>query len=409
MGRIQNFFSRLFKGNNSSKKGGRFAYASFMPFGTDESANAEANATYVSCINRYSQVLSKIEPSVVKNDKTVTNMPHLNYLLSMRPNPLQNANNFWKQVAVSYFKKNIALIYIDRDLREVDPDRQVKGLYLIDPTATTFGMGVDDRGSERILTFSFMIGDRRITCLSSDVAIITFQTEVDNPFVSHSTGLRNTLRLIDGNFNGLLATILKANVIQFIATSSRQLDDETWKEHQDRMNELFKSANGGILFVDGTQDLKQVQNGAGWTGTAAVEPFIKDIFEYFGIDETIVRGCPTADVYNSWIETSIEPITMELGKELSLKLLPQSAIDRGARVVFDTNDLYTASRQNMIEAGKLLISSGSYYPNEVRRCGGLPLLPDSENKKIERIDRVDKDKGSEDKNKDKEESGDASK
>jgi len=115
---------------------------------------------------------------------------------------------------------------------------------------------------------------------------------------------------------------------------------------------------------------------------------MNNIYAYFGTSEKIVNGTASDDDYNNWAEVTIDPFAMEVGLELSLKLLRPGAISRGRRIVFDTTYLFTASQDHRIKAGNILINSGKYTPNEIRKLIGMPPLDEEDNEMIERIDRV---------------------
>lgn len=359
------------------------------PFGFPGDADGSANATYMSCIDFYSRVMSKISPRITLKSTPTRDMPNLQHILEVQPNPLQNGVSFWKQFYACYFQKEVAVIWIDRDLSQVDVDRQVRNLWVIDPTSTNFRIGTAGTNATTEPVFSFVLGDRQIQCLREDLAILVRNPTVSNPFVSHSRALQQALNVIDRNFRGLEKTIATANVIRFIATSPRVMNEEDLRKRQDAVNAQLRTTDAnGIFYIDGAQNIQQVNSAPGWNGTQAIEPFISQIYEYFGVSKEIVSNMAEDDQYNNWVETSVEPTTKELGIELTNQLFPRKSIATGRRVFFDTNYLFTASQSHRISAGTLLINSGRYHPNEIRRLAGVAPLPEEEDGIIERIDRV---------------------
>ena len=359
------------------------------PFGFAGDSDGRCNATYMSCIDFYARILSKMTPKIALKGELCTDMPNISAMLALRPNPLQNAVNLWKQFASSYFREGVGILWIDRDLTESSVDRQVRGLWVIDPSESAFAVGVREGSASGESLFSFNLSGRRIVCYREDLCIMVRSPTVENPFVSHSRVLQGALNVIDRNLTGIEKTIANANVIRFIATSGRVMDKQDIMRRQDAINEQLSRVNAnGVFFVDGASTIQQVSSSPGWNATAAVEPFIGQIYEYFGLSRELVSNMATDDQYNSFVETAVEPFAKELAIELTNQLFPRKAVATGRRVLIDTNQLFTASQSHRLSAGTLLINSGVYYPNEIRKAIGFDPLPEEDNVKIERIDRV---------------------
>ena len=391
-----NFWSKitsLFIGGKK-KSGNSGSVIAMNPFGHPGDADGRANSIYCSCIDTFARVFSKIVPEIRQKDVKVTDMPNIQKLISMKPNPTQNAINFWKQVARGYMEQNIAVIYIQRDLRAIKDDNSVVALWVIDVARNNFNILSTGKGATTRLNFSFDLNGQTIYADADDLVILVRSPTVENPFSTVNTALRNTLELINDNFTGLKKTIKSANVIRFIATTARPMSKDEIKKRQQEISEIISSVDSnGALYVDSANTITPINSSAGWTGTEQVLPFMNNIYAYFGTSERIVNGTASDDDYNNWAEVTLEPFAMEVGLELSLKLLRPGAIARGREIVFDTNCLFTASQDHRIKAGTLLINSGRYRPNEIRRLIGLPLLDEEEDTLINRIDRVDADEG----------------
>lgn len=395
MGLLDYVKSKL-SGKGSSKAKAQLANRVYTlnPFGTDNKSNAEANALYLSCIDSYENTLSKLKPIVKMGGFPKTDMPNLTYLLTMRPNPMQNANSFWRQVAQSYYGENLAVIWIDRDYSELNPDRQVKNLWLVDTSMANFQVGATDSEKSYATTnqeiFSFRIGNKEIACGADDLIILARRPKVDNQYARSNEALNKLIDLIDKNFTGLKNTIANANVIRFIAVSPRVMSPADLKTRQDALNEVIKGVDSeGALYLDSAQSITQLNSGYGWTHTESIKDFMDWIYNYFQVPPEIVQGKATDDVYNMWIESAVSSFTEEASTELTIKLLPKGAVLRGRRIDIDCAQFFKCSQAHQTAKGTMLISSGVYYPNEIRELTGLPLLSDEDNIKVNRIDRVD--------------------
>lgn len=405
-----NFWAKitsLFIGNKK-KSGTSGSVITMNPFGHPGDADGRANSIYCSCIDTFARVFSKITPEIRQKDTVVNDMPNLSKLISMRPNPTQNAMNFWKQVARGYMEENIAVIYIQRDLKAIKDDNSITALWVIDVARNNFQIISNGKGATTRLTFSFNLYGQTVYADEDDLVILVRSPTAENPFSTVNSALKSTLELINDNFTGLKKTIKSANVIRFIATTARPMNAEEIKRRQKELADIISSVDSnGALYVDSANTVTPINSSAGWTGTEQVLPFMNNIYAYFGTSEKIVNGTASDDDYNNWAEVTIDPFAMEVGLELSLKLLRPGAISRGRRIIFDTTYLFTASQDHRIKAGNILINSGKYTPNEIRKLIGMPPLDEEDNEMIQRIDRVstDEDEGEEDTNEDDKKGG----
>ena len=362
------------------------------PFGADTKANEKANATYESCISLYVRVLSKLKPMVFFEKNQDKEYPNIDYLLRFQPNPTQNAINFWRQVIDSYYTSNLAFIWIDRDLRKLKLDEQVRALYALDIADVNFQVAVDETTSAPVETFLFNLNGVQKAVKADDMIVLARRPTIGNPYASNNEALKKIVQLVEDNFTGLTKSIKEAGIVRFIATSTRVLSDDQRKERQDRLNKLISEVGAnGALYSDASEGIVPINSNNAWTGTDKVTPFIEQIYTYFGVSKSIVEGTATDDQYNNWVETSVDPFADELGVELSLKLLSRKAISGGRKIVVDTRYLFTASQAHRLQAGQLLVQSGYYYTNDIRRLAGVDPLPPEENILIKRLDRLPQD------------------
>ena len=362
------------------------------PFGADTKANEKANATYESCISLYVRVLSKLKPMCIFEKAPDKDYPNIDYLLRFQPNPTQNAINFWRQVIDSYYTSNLAFIWIDRDLRKVKLDEQVRALYALDIADVNFQVAVDESTSAPIETFLFNLNGVQKAVKADDMIVLARRPTIGNPYSSNNEALKKIVQLVEDNFTGLTKSIKEAGIVRFIATSTRVLNDDQRRERQDRLNQLISEVGAnGALYSDASEGIVPINSNNAWTGTDKVTPFIEQIYTYFGVSKSIVDGTATDDQYNNWVETSVDPFADELGVELSLKLLSRKAIAGGRRIVVDTRYLFTASQAHRLQAGQLLVQSGYYYTNDIRRLAGVDPLPPEENILVKRLDRLPQD------------------
>ena len=382
--------SKLFGNKKSLPFNSKSQVLSYDIFPTDNNFNKNLNSTYSACVNFFGGVVSKLFPILSRDFKEVRDYPNLKYLLEFEPNSLQNSANFMKQVAVSYYSLNVAVIYIERDWRANKVDNQIKNLWLIDVTDTNFQViNQENSGYQNSLFFSFNLNGETITANVDDLIILARTPTIQNPFFNENDPIKRTIDIINKNFDGIERAVLNANVIRFLATSTSPLNETTAKERQDVLNKRIKEVDAnGALYIDNVQQITPIPSTPSYQGNDLVKPLEESVYKYFGLNATLVDGSATDDQLNNLIETQIEPLTHEFEVELTTKILTREAIAKGLRIVIDTSKLFTTSHQHRIQSAQVLISSGKFKPNEIRRLVGIELLDEKDDGFIERIDRV---------------------
>ena len=396
---MANFFTKIISKLVGTKKtlpiGNNTQIVNFDAFPASQDEDKNLNSTYSACVNFYGGVISKLSPILSRNFKEVRDYPNLKYLLEFQPNRIQTSANFMKQIAVSYFSLNIAVIYIERDWRGETPDKQIKNLWLIDVTDTNFQVcsrqiSVD----QNEIFFSFMLNGKTMTANLNELIILTRSPSVQNPYFNENDPIKRTIQIINQNYHGIEKAILNANVIRFLATSPTILDESKAVARQTILNDRLKHVTAnGALYVDGAQTITPIPSTPSYQGSELVKPLNESVYEYFGLNAQIINGSCTDDQLNNLIETQIEPMTHEFEVELTVKLLAREAIAKGLRIVVDTSRLFTTSHQHRIQSAQVLIASGKFKPNEIRKLVGIELLPESDDGFINRIDRIGTDGG----------------
>ncbi len=381
------------KGNPSAKQDNLYKVFSYSPFSLNPSAEDDVNAIYQSCIDQYSTTISKIKPIIAENHSKTDRFPNIDYHLRYQPNPMQTANDFFSQIADDYFHRTCAVIWVDRDYSESNHDRQVKNLWVIDTGVDNFKFSVtkSENGNTPPRTiFSFTINGKQIVTYDDDIVILPWHPTHENPYIRSNKALQNILKISNRNFTGLEETLNNANIIRFIAQSPRVMSDADLRLRQELLNNTIKAVDSnGALYIDSVQQITQLSTGPGWNHSSEVKAFEGEIYDYFGLCEDIVNNKCSDDMYNQWIEGPVSAFIDKLETALTLKLFSREQIDCGLAVSIGTSPLYRRSRSHQIQLANVIVSSGVYYPNEIREIVGVPKLNDEDNIKVCRIDRVD--------------------
>ena len=115
------------------------------------------------------------------------------------------------------------------------------------------------------------------------------------------------------------------------------------------------------------------------------------ILDYFGVSVPIFTNKYTEDEYNSFYESTIEPLAIQLSEAFSIGLLTNNQLERGEEIVFFSERLQYASWNTKVTAIEKLMSLGIMSLNESRSLLGLEPI-EGGNKRLQSLNFVDADK-----------------
>jgi HK97 family phage portal protein len=114
------------------------------------------------------------------------------------------------------------------------------------------------------------------------------------------------------------------------------------------------------------------------------------ILDYFGVSAPIFANKYTEEDFNSFYESTIEPLAIQLSEAFSLGLLTENELIRGEEVIFYSERLQYASWNTKVSAIEKLMSLGIMTLNESRALLGLEPL-EGGNKRLQSLNFVDAD------------------
>ncbi len=369
MGVVSNFFSRIFGRQTQRPNGQLIPIGWFNSY--DEKANKEANATYMSCVNTNARHLSKTKfVHLLKNEKAESKKDLLR-LLNLRPNRLQSATQFWKEVGASYWRDSIALIYIEWDFTKPS---LVGGLWPID---------LESVGKVSMVNgecyIEFTIQGRTHYVKESQLIVLKRNADsVKGLFGKYSNPINKALEGIQSAYSGLAAAMKAGQYIRFIIQSGAPVSDENMKKRQEEYARRFLESNDGVIYVSGNEKLTEVTSNGKWALAPEVQSLKDDIYEYQGCTPDICKGKFDSKTWQSYYESTIEPIVEEIAEELTYKIFTQGELNAGNSIKGDTNPLLVLSPQEKVQYASIMVKAPAYRPNDVFRLLGVPVIPGGE-------------------------------
>ena len=365
MGVITNWFSKVF-GNKTQKPNGQI-----IPLGWfdkyNENANKETNATFMSCVNANARHLSKVKFAHTLKGEPTENKKDLLRMLNLRPNRLQSASQFWKEVASSYWRDQLALIYIEWDFTKPS---MIGGFWPIDIDNV---VQVSMVNGECYIDFSIN-GQKHYVKESQLIVLKRNADSVKGLFGKYSSPISKSLQAIQASYEGLAAAIKASQYIRFVIQAGAPVSDENMRKRQEEYAKRFLESNDGLIYVSGNEKLTEVNSNGKWPLAPELESVKNDIYEYMGCTPDICKGKFDSKNWQSYYETTIEPLITEIAEELSYKVFTAGELNAGNLIEGVKDPLQVASFTERAQIASIVVKMPKYKPNTVLDILYLPKI-----------------------------------
>ncbi|WP_016911418.1 phage portal protein [Mammaliicoccus vitulinus] len=355
-------------------------YKSFSQFTGD----AYQNDIYRSAVDSIARHIAKLSGKhVINNSKQPDTNSKINRLLQDRPNPFMSGYDFLYKVATQYFLYNNAFILVQKDSRG-----NLSGLYPLSPTNVEY---VVDANNEVYLKFLFSNGDKVILHMN-EVAVLRRHFNSNELLGDDNSAIMPALQLASTQNEGMNEAIKNSAQIRGIVKYTQALSPSKLKEAKDEfMNNYFTMANnGGVIPVDTSMEYQPLNVSDVQIDTSQIEVVKQKIYDYLGINESIVNGTYTEDGWQAFFESIIEPFSIQLALELSDKVFSEREKAFNNRIVFESSKLQYASNKSKTNVIKELLPLGVLTVNQALDLLNLPNVEDGD-KRIQSLNYVDKD------------------
>lgn len=186
---------------------------------------------------------------------------------------------------------------------------------------------------------------------------------------------------------GIVKAIKNSNVIKWLLKYSGSLRTDDLKRSAEEFAKSYldtSSSTVGVAAVDGKADATQITPKDYVPNFAIMESVHQRIYSIFGISEKIVKGEYTEDEWNSFYESNIEPIALDLQNEFTRKLFTKKERAFGNKIVFEAANLACASMSTKLNFVQM-VDRGAMVNNEWRSLFNLGPIEGGD-KPIRRLD-----------------------
>lgn len=334
---------------------------------TDISDNIKDNIIAKECINAIATHCAKMMPRHYKRSgqlKTEINRD-INYIVSCKPNPYMTVYQFLYKVVSLWLSQNNEFIYID-----IDDKGYLRGLYPLNPLFCT----LIEYENEIWLKFQFLNGNIYYVKYSRIIHLRDYY--IDHDFYGDNnevlmSAIETQTVADDGIKNAIkISTSLRG----IIKAQNAMLKNKDIQDMRDTfVKDLLKSTSG-IAGLDARMDFKEINIEPVLLNKEQLEMVNGNIYGYFMISPKIIKSEYTADEWNAFYESVLEPRAIQMGQAFTNAIFGDKAIKDGHCIEFSVNRIKYAKTDTKISLIKEAGSLGLLTVDEGREILDLPAI-----------------------------------
>lgn len=363
----------------------------FIPFGS----NISKSDVVKICIDRVASQCAKLKPRYIKNatDNTITEKKGtIAFLLKHKPNSLMTPYQFIYKTVTLLLKNDNVFIYPMFDKRT----QELKALYPLRPIILE---PILDNQNNTYLKFTFEDGRDFTLPYENVIHLKRFYGSNDIFGGSGSSGdheaLLKTIKINENVLQGIDNAIRSSLQIKGLLKMNGMLSEKDKSKQKDMFDEALRDAinqkGSSIVPVDLKADYIPIQVDPKLIDKNTLEFLQSKILDYFGVSVPIFTNKYTEDEFNSFYESTIEPLAIQLSEAFSLGLLTDNELERGEEIIFYSERLQYASWNTKVTAIEKLMGLGIMSLNESRALLGLEPVENG-HKRLQSLNYVDADK-----------------
>lgn len=311
--------------------------------------------------------------------------------LLKRPNKYMNMFDFNYKMMVQRELNNNAFAYIDRD-KNVPGMLGIKGIYPLDSSRIEV---LEDDKNNIYLKFIFKNGLYKIASYTDVIHIRKHFDDNDFWGASNKKTLNPKLETQttteQGIQNAIRNTAFIRGILEFKQVLQQEDIDKNVSDFSERYLDISNNKNG-IAYTDPRYQFHETKSEPFVPNKAQMDYTKQEIYEYFNINESIIRGKYTESEWTAYFETAIEPYAIQSSLEWTEKLFTPTERAYGNEVIFEANRLANASNQTKITICKDL--KHLFTVNEQREIWNMGPVPGGD-KRLQSLNDVDANKANE--------------
>ena len=308
--------------------------------------------------------------SKLKVETIGTANPPLQSKLAQGPNQWQTWSQFLYRVSTILDVNNTAFIVPVFDERMV-----ITGVYPALPSSCS----LVEYDGEVWLRYQFTSG-QVAAVEAKKCAILTKHQYASDFFGDSNIPLRETMQLIHIQNQGIEEGVKNAATFRFMATLNNFSSATDLAKERERFREAnlsTESKSGGFLLFPNTyKDIKQVDVKPYAVDAAQMEQIRENVFNYFGVSETVLQNSAKAEDLEAFFDGAIEPFAIQFSEALTKMLFSERERAQGSYIIANANRLQYMSTAQKVQMAKELGDRGAILIDEIRELFNYGPLPD---------------------------------
>ena len=358
-----------------------------IPFG----ANITKSDVVMICVDRVASQCAKLKGRYIKvDDKGIQTEKtgDISFILKHQPNEHMTPYQFIYKVVSLLLLNNNAFVYPIYDRFTL----KLKGLYPLNPITVE---PIEYRDGSHTYKFYFQDGTVYEIPLENVIHLKRFFTKNDFFGGDNASGehdaLLKTVSINDALVQGVEAAMKSSFKIKGLLKINGMLkesDKEKQLEEFTRAVRKSSESDNSIIPMDSKADYTPLVSDPKLVDEPTLKFIQSKILDYFGVSEAVFNNDYDENEFNSFYESTIEPLAIQLSEAFSLGLLTNNQLERGEEIIFFSERLQYASWNTKVQAIEKLMGLGIMSLNESRNLLGLEPIEGGD-KRLQSLNYVD--------------------
>ena len=323
-------------------------------------------------IEKIADIFSSVDKYNERIDKS-GNIQYINdtisRILKYKPNPFQNATQFYKNVVTSLLLNNNVFVEPIFDSQSGN----LKHLYPLPFSKHKFEM--DDNGDIAYVQFfdSYGYPEKKYN-LNNLIYLNRFNTlsgGQENQFGLYETVLKSlSEKIVNDASPNKPRAILQSNQV-----GEGQLKDKDKKGATETLKASFAENVQGIAYLDKKWTITPINWQENNVNKELMAFIVNLVYNYFSINENILNNKASEIEMAMFVKTTIKPLAQQFSQEFTNKLFTDNEFYFGRRIEFDFNPLLVTTLQSEASIAQINIRNGIWCIDEARERMGYEPLP----------------------------------
>jgi len=314
------------------------------------------------CIPKYHQ---RISPTT---QEATYYSDEIGIVLDLKPNPLQNASQFWTSVITDLLLNGSVFL-------EPIFDGMGNLLYLYKLPLKSYQMTLDESGAWVQFFDEFKHPDRKYNMNS-----VIYLNRYSNTTGGKETNLGIYPQVIQALEKQIINTADPKKVRALIQKkfAGGNIKERDKKGDMVALKASFDDNVNGIAYIDPTDSVTPINWNDNEVNQSLMQLVINIIYNIFGVSAELVNNKGSEIENTSFVDNTLKPICKQMEEEFTAKIFTKREIQLGHRIGMDTDraKVYTISAQSALLNNTL--RGGVFSRDEIREQLGYPPLPNGE-------------------------------